>query len=73
MLDSVFSFIASWIVDVLLTVVFYWPGWLVLRVVTLGRYPPEQKQAHNVLFVSAIGASALLTALTVIYWLWSAQ
>lgn len=67
MMDGIFKFVASWIVDVLLTAVFYWPGWLVLRVLTLGRYPPKRRQPHNVVFVSVIGLSALLVALTIAF------
>jgi hypothetical protein len=33
--------IAEFLLDVLLIGVFYWPGWLFLRVLTLGRYPPR--------------------------------
>lgn len=26
---------------------FYWPGWLLLRLITWGRYPPPGTRAHN--------------------------
>ncbi len=45
--------------------IFYWPGWLVLRMVTLGRYPPSKEMPHNREFVSTIGLAAGLTAITV--------
>ncbi|MBB4014942.1 hypothetical protein [Niveibacterium umoris] len=67
MIEGIFNFVASWLVEVLLTVVFYWPGWLVLRLVTVGRYPPRLEQPHNVVFVSTIGFAALLAALTIGY------
>ena len=67
MIEAVFNFVSSWLVEVLLTVVFYWPGWLALRLVTLGRYPPRPKQTHNVAFVSTIGFAVLLAALTIGY------
>jgi len=41
-------------------VLFYWPGWLTARVVTLGRYPPRRPDEHNRALVSAIGAAALV-------------
>jgi|SoiMethySBSTD1v2_1073268.scaffolds.fasta_scaffold980230_1 hypothetical protein len=41
-------------------VLFYWPGWLALRVVTLGRYPPRRPVQHNRVLVSAIGAAAIV-------------
>ncbi|MCX9158625.1 hypothetical protein OPU71_21130 [Niveibacterium sp. 24ML] len=67
MIDAISSFVGSWLVDVLLAVVFYWPGWVVLRIVTFGRYPPQRKQPHNAVFVSVIGLAALLAALTIGY------
>ena len=64
-MDSIFNFVASWIVDVVLTAVFYWPGWIVLRVLTFGRYPLGRKQPHNVIFVSVIGLCSCVAALIV--------
>ncbi len=26
---------------------FYWPGWLLLRLITWGRYPPPRTRPHN--------------------------
>jgi hypothetical protein len=31
----------------LLQAIFYWPGWLLLRLITIGNYPPEQNVQHN--------------------------
>lgn len=42
---------------VLLEKVFYWPGWLVLRIITLGRYPPQGTVEHN---RSAVGCFAIV-------------
>jgi hypothetical protein len=44
----------------LLDKVFYWPGWFLLRVVTLGRYPPSGSMAHNRAFVALFGFAALV-------------
>ena len=41
-------------------VLFYWPGWVALRLITFGRYPPSPRQAHNRAFVSTAGAAVLL-------------
>jgi hypothetical protein len=27
--------------------IFYWPGWLLLKVLTFGRYPPKRPIAHD--------------------------
>ena len=33
--------------EILLGIIFYWPGWLMLRILTLGHYPPNQAVQHN--------------------------
>lgn len=55
--------IGEFIADVVLVGIFYWPGWLFLRILTFGRYPPPQSQPHNREFVGAFGLSAILVAL----------
>jgi hypothetical protein len=46
--------------------IFYWPGWLMLRLITCGRYPPQEGVKHNQFAVGlfaltvTISASALL-------------
>ena len=46
---------------------FYWPGWAMLRLLTLGHYPPARGLPHNrfavALFAAAVIASGLLMAL----------
>jgi hypothetical protein len=39
--------------------IFYWPGWLILRLITWGRYPPENKVEHNRLAVSLFAIVAM--------------
>ncbi|GAA5178313.1 hypothetical protein GCM10025771_17360 [Niveibacterium umoris] len=56
--------------EVLLAVLFYWPGWLVLRIVTIGRYPPARNQPHDPVFVAVIGLCAVLAAVTVWFHFW---
>jgi hypothetical protein len=43
---------------------FYWPGWLLLKMLTLGRYPPRQTVDHNRFAVAlfAVVAMALMLA-----------
>lgn len=53
------------IVDVILTGIFYWPGWLFLRILTLGRYPPSQATPHNREFVACFGLSIILLVVLV--------
>jgi hypothetical protein len=58
------------IVEFIFTFVFYWPGKVVLRTMTLGRYPPPLDTPHNQTFVAIIGfTSILLTVITIMH-LW---
>jgi len=57
------------IVDVILTNIFYWPGWLFLKVLTLGRYPPSSSTPHKREFVAIFGfAVILVTVLVRVQW-----
>lgn len=53
--------------DALLILIFYWPGWLILRVVTFGRYPPAQSVPHNREFVAGVPLAVLPVVITLIY------
>lgn len=55
------------ILEVVFVPVFYWPGWLVLRVVTLGRYPPVRGMKDEREFVAVIGFAALLLGVTIFF------
>lgn len=46
--------------DLFLTKVFYWPGWLLLRMLTLGRYPPKQGTPHNEDWVALVGLLGII-------------
>lgn len=48
------------IVDLIFIGIFYWPGWLFLSVLTLGRYPPPKATPHNREFVGLFGFLAIL-------------
>jgi hypothetical protein len=56
--------IAQFIGEVLFVGIFYWPGWVILRVFTLGHYPPPQSQQHNREFVSIVAIAAVLVGIT---------
>lgn len=61
--------VAHVVMEVVLVGIFYWPGWLILRVVTFGRYPPPRSQPHNREFVAAIALAVFVAAVT-IYFSW---
>jgi hypothetical protein len=60
MLDAVFDFLVRVVGGVIFHAVFYWPGWLMLRVLTFGRYPPAGPDRHNEAFVAVMGFALIL-------------
>ena len=64
MLEEITKFIFSIVLHLVFYVVFYWPGWLILRVLTLGNYPPPQSKQHSRIFVSGITLVTLLIVIT---------
>jgi len=51
----------------LLAGIFYWPGWLLLKILTIGRYPPATGVDHNIGFVITFGMAAFIVVLGIIY------
>jgi hypothetical protein len=60
------DFLAYLFGELLLTGVFYWPGWLVLRLLSLGRYPPPQGK-HDRQLVAGCGLATMIVTLGFIY------
>ena len=60
MLEAIFSVL----LEAVLVGVFYWPGWLVLRLISVGRYPPPHGAPHNETFVALVGLATPLVLLT---------
>jgi hypothetical protein len=64
------TLMVEWIVRLLLfhllgtitEAVFYWPGWLILRVITGGRFPPNQHTKHNRFAVAIFGVASIVLA-----------
>lgn len=59
---------AIFLLNLLTVGLFYLPGWLLLRVLTLGRYPPPRGEPHSEEAVAFTGMAAVLTALCA-WWL----
>ena len=55
------------LLEVVLVGVFYWPGWLVLRLVTAGRYPLSNGSQHDKVFVAAIGLASVATWVAIVF------
>ena len=70
-LDAVVEFVVRTvgplIFELVFVPVFYWPGWLVLRVVTLGRHPPVGGRKDRRELVAVIGLAALLPGVSVCF------
>jgi hypothetical protein len=55
------------ILGAVVTAIFYWPGWLVLKILTVGRYPPPKGLEHNTGFVITFGMGVFIVTLGLIY------
>lgn len=65
--EGIFKFIARLVIEVVLEIVCYWVGKVVLRIITLGKYPPPQAQDHSESFVASIGLVTLVGVGMVIF------
>jgi hypothetical protein len=67
-MDTLFEAFARFLADTLLEFFVvrlgYWPGWLICKIVTLGRYP-DKAVPHNRYFVGWIPWLIAVAALTV--------
>ena len=67
MLDAFVEAAGRALIDVVIVGVFYWPGWLILRVVTLGRYPPPGPARHDPNWVAGVGLAVFLLCITLYF------
>lgn len=63
--DVIAEVVIKGIVEVIGVGIFYWPGWLTLRTLTFGRYPPKRGTPHSKEFVGACGFIAIVVSLLV--------
>lgn len=61
--EVVLKAVGHFLVEVVLVGIFYWPGWLFLRTLTFGRYPPKRTHPHSEEFVGAFGFAAILVSI----------
>jgi len=54
------------LVGAVIQALFYWPGWLLLRILTVGRYPPKQGVEHNRFAIAVFAMVAIICLLEVI-------
>jgi hypothetical protein len=58
--EVVLRTIGNAFVEIVFVGVFYWPGWLMLKALTMGRYPPKKPHPHSDEFVGVFGFVAIL-------------
>lgn len=65
--EGLFRVLWAFLGEVVFCKLLYWPGWIILRILTLGRYPPEQTRSHNRYFVGGISLIVALIGVTVYF------
>lgn len=63
MLDALLEIVGRILVEFLFYTVSYWVGWLMLKVITLGRYPPQKPARHNEELVAIFPIASLFAGL----------
>ena len=46
-MDWLIEYVVYRVLGGVVEILFYWPGWLLLKLLTIGHYPPKQAVAHN--------------------------
>lgn len=65
MLEALFELVARFLVEFLFYKVLYAAGWIMLKAITLGRYPPPHK--HNEELVALFPLATLLLGLALVF------
>lgn len=64
MLDALFELIARFLVEFIFFTVLYGIGWIMLKIVTFGRYPPRPPKKHNEELVALLPLAILFAVIT---------
>jgi hypothetical protein len=67
MLDALLELIARFVVEFIFYTVLYAIGWGMLKVITLGRYPPRRPEKHNEELVALFPVATVFVGLTVAF------
>jgi hypothetical protein len=68
MLEAAIKIVGEFVFNVVFEFIFYWPGWLILRVVTIGRYPPDQSVKHDRTAVACVGFISVVITVSVYFY-----
>lgn len=73
-MEAVVGFLGQLLKQIVFSFVFFWPGWLVVKVLTIGRYPrsihPGKADWFDYEFLSFIGVATVVAAVALIACLW---
>ncbi|MCZ4303262.1 hypothetical protein O4G98_00800 [Zoogloeaceae bacterium G21618-S1] len=67
MLDTLFEVVASVLVEFLFYTVLYGVGWVMLKAITLGGYPPKRSQKHNQELVALFPVATFFVGAAVLF------
>jgi hypothetical protein len=67
MLDALFELVVRFVVEIVFYTVLYAIGWGMLKVMTLGRYPPRRPEKHNEELVALFPVATFFVGITVAY------
>jgi len=67
MLDALLELAARFLVEFLFYTALYGVGWIMLKAITLGRYPPSRPHKHNEELVALFPVATLFVGLTLVF------
>jgi hypothetical protein len=67
MLDALLELIARFLVEFLFYTVLYGVGWIMLKAITVGHYPPPRPHKHNEELVALFPVASLFVGLTLAF------
>lgn len=67
MLEALFDFLARFVVEFVFYTVLYGIGWLMLKAISLGHYPPPRTERHSRELVALFPVATLFVGLTLAF------
>lgn len=64
MLEALFELVARFLIEFLFYTVLYGVGWVMLKAITFGNYPPPRPHKHNQELVALLPVATLFVGLT---------
>lgn len=67
MIEALFELLARFVVEFVFYTALYGIGWLMLKAITLGHYPPPRPEKHNQELVALFPVATLFVGLTLAF------